>query len=159
MGMLYLPDEYPEQMYNKQTVLDMILIHDMAEAVIGDCCGELSEPTKELKAQNNYLRKSFLKGTYPEVANMTRYYDIWDDYYRGQSINARVARDLNLLQTVNTFFSYFSEKPDDFSYETVKEWLNKGDKLSTNIGYDLFERIIVKNPIYRKATDYIVTKQ
>ncbi|MBQ8689724.1 MAG: TIR domain-containing protein [Clostridia bacterium] len=156
MGMLYLPDEHPEQSYNKQTVLDMILIHDMAESKLGDHSGELSEPTKELKLQNCYLRKLFLKGTYPEVANMTRYYDAWVDYYYGQSINARIARDINLLQTVNTFFSYLVQSPESYSLQTAKKWMAEGDKLSTDIGYELFERIIVNNPGYRKAMDSLI---
>ncbi len=158
MGMLYLPDETTEQSYCKQTVLDMILLHDMAEGVLGDHCGTLSEPTKELKRQNEFLRKVFLKGTYPEIANMTKYYNAWDEYYHGQTINARVARDINLLQTLNTFFTYFSQNPDNYSLETAKQWLKEGEKLSTNIGYDLFERIIIGNPVYRKAMDSLITK-
>ena len=159
MGMLYLPNEYDEQNYDKQRILDMILLHDMAESILGDCQGELSEPTKELKRQNDFLRKLFLKGTYPEVANMARYYDAWVDYYYGQTINARVARDINLLQTVNTFFTYFSQDPESYSLETVKKWISEGDKLSTNIGYYLFERVITTNPAYRKATDLLITRQ
>ncbi len=157
MGMIYLPNEYSEQSYDKQAILDMILLHDMAEAILGDHHGALSEPTKELKRQNELLRKILLKGTYPEVANMTRYYDAWVEYYYAQSINARVARDINLLQTVNTFFSYFVKDPASYTLATAKKWLAEGDKLSTNIGYDLFERIIVSNPIYRKAIDSLVT--
>ena len=84
---------------------------------------------------------------------MTLYYDAWVEYYYGQSINARVARDINLLQTVNTFFTYFVESPDSYTMDTVKKWISEGDKLSTNIGYDLFERIIIGNPSYRKAID------
>lgn len=159
MGMIYLPNEYGEQSYDKQTILNMLLLHDMAEAVIGDHKGALSEPTKELKKHNELLRKLLLKGTYPEVANMTLYYDAWVEYYYGQSINARVARDINLLQTVNTFFTYFVESPDSYTMDTVKKWISEGDKLSTNIGYDLFERIIVGNPSYRKAIDALKNKE
>ena len=158
MAMLYLPNEGTEQGYDKQVILDMLLIHDMAEAVFGDHCGALSEPTKELKKHNELLCKVFLKGTYPGVANMTRYYDVWVEYYYGQSINARVARDVNLLQTVCTFFSLFAKKPSAYSLDVAKQWLAEGDKLGTNIGYDLFERIIVNNPIYRKAMDSHLAK-
>ena len=157
MGMLYLPNEHVEQSYDKQVILNMLLIHDMAEAVIGDRHGSLSEPTKELKRQNDFLCKTFLKGTYPEVANMTYYYDVWSEYYYGQSINSRIARDINLLQTVNTFFAIFTKSPKKYTMETVNKWLSEGDKLSTNIGYDLFERIIIGNPIYRKAIDSLRT--
>lgn len=159
MGMIYLPDEYNEQNYNKEIVLNMILLHDMAESYLGDQVGELSEPTKELKMQNDYLRKIFLKGTYPEIANMSKYYSAWEEYYFGQTINARIARDINLIQTVNTFFEYFSQNVEKYTVEMAKSWLSECDKLSTNIGYELFERIIVNNPSYRKAMDSLITKQ
>ncbi|MBE6637257.1 MAG: HD domain-containing protein [Ruminococcaceae bacterium] len=159
MAMIYLPDEYNEQNYDKHTVLDMLLIHDMAEAILGDCHGELSEPTKELKRQNNLLCELFLKGTYPEVANMTHFYRVWEDYFKGQSINARIARDINLLQTVNTFFTYFVQKPSMYPLEVVKKWMAESDKLGTDLGYELFERIILNNPLYRKAVDSLMTRQ
>ena len=136
----------------------MILLHDIAEAILGDNKSVgLSEPTKELRLQNQLLRKLFLKGTYPEVANMTQYYNIWTGYYNGQNINARIARDMNLIQTVNTFFDYFIKNPERFSLETVNKWRSKSDKLSTDIGFALYERIILHNPLYRKAIDKLIT--
>lgn len=158
MAMIFLPSEYNEQHYDKQEILDMLLVHDMAESVLGDTADSLSEPTKELKRQNALLRKLFLKGTYPEVANLTHYYEVWGRYYAGQSINARVARDVNLIQTVNTFFGYFLKNPKQ-PLETVKQWLAEGEKLSTELGYRLFDRIIVRNPQYRKAVDALITSQ
>ena len=158
LAMIYLPNEYNEQHYDKQEILDMLLVHDMAEAVLGDTADSLAEPTKELKRQNALLRKLFLKGTYPEVANMNRYYDVWTRYFMGQNVNARVARDINLIQTVNTFFTYFLENPKQ-PLETVKGWLAEGEKLSTDLGYELFDRIIVRNPHYRKAVDGLITSK
>ena len=157
MAMVYLPNEYSEQDYSKHRIMDMLLIHDMAESILGDCHGDLSEPTKELKVQNDVLRKLFLKGTYPEVANMTHYYNVWEEYFLGKSINARIARDINLLQTVNTFFTYFVQDPAPHSLKTVKKWMAESDKISTDLGYALFERIILNNPVYRKAVDALIT--
>ena len=158
MAMLFLPMLSDDPEYNKQEILDMLLIHDMAESIIGDQQESLSEPKKELKEHNNVIKKLFLKGTYPEVSNMTYYYNIWTGYYNGQNINARIARDINLIQTTNTFFDYFVRNPEKFTLETVGEWRAKGNKLSTDIGYELFDRIITRNPIYRKCIDKLVTE-
>ena len=157
LAMIFLPSEYSEENYNKQEILDMLMVHDMADSLLGDCPSSLSEPTKELKRQNVLMRKLFLKGTYPEVANMTHYYNVWTGYYNGQNINARIARDINLIQTANTFFEYFSKDPLSGSVEQVKKWLGESNKLSTDLGYDLFERIILRHPKYRKATDALFT--
>ena len=153
MAMIFLPSEANEQDYNKQEILDMLMIHDMADGILGDLPSQLSEPTRELKAQNSLMRTLFLKGTYPEVANLTHYYNVWVGYFKAQNINARIARDVNLVQTVNTFFDYFTKDPMRFTPDMIHKWLDEGNKLSTDIGYDLFERVITKNPIYRKAID------
>lgn len=157
LAMVFLPQEYNEQNYNKQEIMDMLLVHDMAEAIFGDNAIQLCEPTKELKKENELIRKLFLKGTYPEVANMSHYYNVWETYFNGQSINARVARDINVIQTVNTFFTYFVADSQKYSLETVQQWLAEESKLSTNLGYELFDRIIKRNPLYRKTVDKLIT--
>lgn len=159
MAMVFLPQESAEQGYNKREIMDMLIVHDMAEAILGDCSGSLSEPTKELKNQNHLLKKMFLKGTYPEVANMTHYYNVWTGYFQGQNINARIARDINLIQTVNTFFTYCGEHPEKFTKDDVVHWLSEANKLSTDMGYDLFERIISHNHVHRKIIDEKLTGQ
>ena len=153
LAMIFLPEEYDEPKYNKLEILNMLLIHDMAESIIGDVPSLLSEPTRDLKEQNRLLRKLFLKGTYPEVANMTHYYNVWTGYYTGQNINARIARDINTIQTACTFFDYFIKTPEKFSLDTVKKWLETENNLSTDLGYQLFERIVTRNPVYRKPVD------
>ncbi len=159
MAMVFLPQESSEQGYNKREIMDMLIVHDMAEAILGDSSGSLSEPTKELKNQNTLLKKMFMKGTYPEVANMTHYYNVWTGYYQGQNINARIARDINLIQTVNTFFTYCGEHPEKFTKKDVLHWLSEADKLSTDMGYDLFERIISDNHVHRRIIDEKITGQ
>ena len=96
----------------KKEILDMLLIHDLAESALGDQQINLAEPQKELKSQNEVLKKLFLKGTYPGVANLTYYYNVWTGYYNGLNINSRVARDLNLIQTVYTFCEYCCAYPE-----------------------------------------------
>lgn len=158
MALVFLPQESNEQGYNKQEIMDMLMVHDMAEAMLGDSSGNLSEPTKELKEQNAVLKTMFLKGTYPEVANLTHYYNVWSGYYQGQNINARIARDINLIQTVNTFFVYCDAHPEQFSKEDVLLWLSESKKLSTDLGCDLFERIISHNYLHQKTIDAKIVK-
>ena len=66
----------------------MLLVHDMAEADVGDQMISLNEPKRELKKQNDVLKKLFVKGTYPDIANLTHYYNVWTGYYNGMNVNA-----------------------------------------------------------------------
>lgn len=107
-------------------------------------------PANEIgKTQNAVLRKLFVKGTYPQIANLTYYYNIWTGYYNGTNINARVARDINTIQTSYTFFEYYLRYPDHFSPTEILAWTKNQDKLNTEIGFKLWEQLILNNVSYR----------
>ncbi len=152
MAMLFLPEEVNEEDYCKREVLDMLLIHDLAEAKLGDQVLNLNEPRKELAIQNKVLRRLFLKGTYPDIANLSYYYNIWTGYYNGTRFNARLARDVNLVQTVYTFCEYYHKYPEAFCTEDLIEWMAISDQLETNLGDDLFKKLIQKNPDFVSIT-------
>lgn len=145
MAALFLPEELDAEGYSKKVVLDMLLIHDMAEAVLGDQTMQLNEPKKDLKEQNEIMRKLFLKGSYPNVANLSYFYKVWAEYYEEVSMNAKIARDINLLQTVYTFCEYYRTEPDCFSDKEAEAWLMEKKNLITEVGYELFERLIENN--------------
>lgn len=150
MAMFFLPEEINMEGYNKREILDMLLVHDMAEAEMGDQVTEFAEPKKVLKDENEVLRKLFLKGTYPDIANLTYYYNVWTGYYNDININAKTARDINLIQSVYTFCEYFCAYPDKFSENEVYEWLSEKSNLMTEIGFTLFDRLITNNSDFKE---------
>lgn len=145
MAMLFLPNELRFEQYSKKEILDMLLIHDMAEATLGDQLIDLNEPTRKLREHNEIMKKLFVKGSYSNVANLTYYYDLWNDYYNGGSINARIARDVNLIQTVYTFCEYFVKYPNCFDEEDRTHWMKEKGNLETEVGYDIFEKLVENN--------------
>lgn len=149
MAMLFLPEHtaYPE--YDKREVLDMLLVHDLAKAETGEQWQLYSDGSKDLQKQNTVLRKLFMKGTYPCMANLTYYYNIWAGYYSGSNINARVARDMNILQTVYTFCEYYLRYPQCFSSGDITEWRRNQGRLTTEIGFSLWQRLIEENQAYQ----------
>ncbi len=145
MAMFFLPEDAAVEGYNKREILDMLLIHDLAEGELGDRKTKLSEPRRELKEQNEVLRKLFVKGTYPGIANMTYYYNVWTGYYNGININAKIARDINLVQSIYTFCEYYGREPGKFTPDELDTWLAEKADLTTDLGYMLFERLIEQN--------------
>lgn len=61
------------------------------------------------------------------------------------NINARIARDINLIQTVYTFCEYYCIYPDHFPSGDVRKWMKEKNNLKTDIGYQLFDRLITQN--------------
>lgn len=151
MAMFFLPEEHHSEGYNKKEILDMLLVHDMAEAALGDQRISLSEDKKDLKEQNDTLKKLFLKGTYPYIANLTYYYNVWTGYYNGVNANARTARDINLLQSIYTFCEYYCANPEKFTRDDIDRWLKEKSNLKTELGYQLYERLITNNQEFINA--------
>ena len=145
MAMFFLPDDIGDDAYKKREVLDMLLIHDLAEAEIGDQVLTLAEPSNALKAQNEVLRKLFVKGTYPQIANLKYYYNIWTGYFNGVNINSRVARDMNTIQTSYSFFEYYTKYPEHFSPDEILVWSKNQETLCTDIGSKLWDQLIQNN--------------
>lgn len=145
MAMLFLPQETIYEEYSKKEILDMLLIHDIAEAKLGDLVIDLNEPSIELREQNAVMRKLMVKGSYPDVANLTYYYNVWTGYYKGLNINSKIARDINLVQTVYTFCEYCMRYPQKFSVDDIAVWTSEKDKLETDIGFSIYEKLVENN--------------
>ncbi|MDE6557585.1 MAG: TIR domain-containing protein [Clostridia bacterium] len=150
LAMLFLPQETQYEGYNKKEILDMLLIHDMAQTVQGESGeGPLVTKKLEFKTENVIMRKFFLKGTYPDIANLTYFYNIWTGYYNGININAKIAQDINLIQAIYTFYEYYSENESQFTEDDVREWTNLKAKIITEIGYRIYDRMILNNSAFK----------
>ncbi|MGN1372495.1 MAG: TIR domain-containing protein [Candidatus Coproplasma sp.] len=154
LAMLFLPQEAKYEGYNKREILDMLLIHDMAQTVQGES-GEKMPVTKKLefKTENVIMRKFLLKGTYPDVANLTYFYNVWTGYYNGININAKIAQDINLIQAIYTFCEYYSVNRDKFTEADVREWMNAKARIVTELGYEIFDRMILNNSAFSEIVN------
>ena len=157
MGMLFLPEEHKSDGYCKKEILDMLLVHDLAEATMSDTVTSDNNSLDELKIKNELMKKLFLKGTYPDLANMTYFYNVWTGYYNGMNANSRTARDINLLQSVYTFCEYYCLYPDNFTSQDVQSWLAEKKNLKTELGYQLFDRLIKNNRDFTKVYEVAET--
>lgn len=87
----------------------------------------------------------FLKGKYLNIANLTYHYNIWIGRYIGINTNARIARDMDLLQMVYAFFEYFCKNLDRCTAPQVKLRVNEIVSMKTDLGNRLFDRLINNN--------------
>lgn len=145
LAMLMLPEETKYEGYNKREILDMLLIHDMAQTVQGENGGAPVTKKLEFQTENVIMRKFLLKGTYPDVANLTYFYNVWTGFYNGLNVNAKIAQDINLIQSIYTFCEYYCENKEKFTESDLREWMNAKAKIVTEIGYEIYDRMILNN--------------
>ncbi len=155
MGMLYLPDEYDEEGYCKNSILRMLLLHDLGEAETGD----ISRPEKKKKQlfydrqENMVMQSLLLSGTYPDSPDISNYLECWNEWYGKRGINYRVAKDIDDIQTMYQFCTYYLQNPDMFPIEKIEYWLSGINEIETELGRNIAQKLIVSNPAFSHLID------
>ena len=150
LGMLNLPESHCAEGYDKARILSMIMVHDLGETVTGD----IPKPKKKGRPEydddeDRVMNELFLKGTYPDMPNLKEYFELWNEWYEQITINSRIAKDLDLLQAMYQFCTYYTKYPDKFSDERRESWLNEHRDIKTELGLQIYARIIKDNPQFR----------
>lgn len=155
IGMLYLPDEYHEYGYDKNSILQMLLIHDLVEAKTGN----INRPERELHQQefdnkeNEAMQSLFLSGTYPNSVNLSTYRAYWNAWNKKEGINYYVAKDIDNIQTIYQFCHYYNQYPDKFTEYDICYWLSGIYRLESELGREISEKLIQNNPIYNNILE------
>lgn len=146
IGLIFLPNTYAAYpQYDKQKILNMLLIHDLAETVLGDI--PKYDKTADFEPKENAeMLRLLLKGTYDGVSVLKDHVDAWSSWYARGDENARIAKDIDTLQAIYQFLVYYNRTPQNFSDERVINWLKETRELYTELGKRILTELILKNP-------------
>lgn len=160
IGMFYLPNEYDKDTsYCKDSILKMLLIHDLAETVTGDIVRPVKDKNKEYykTMETAAMQDILFSGSYPSAVGMDEYLQLWKMWSAKNDINSRVAKDIDNIQTIYKFCDYYTRNPDLFTQEDVKYWLADINIIVTDIGKEIVEKIILNNPKFQDVI-HIITE-
>lgn len=154
IGLLYLPNNYDDDTYNKNHILQMLLLHDLGETVTGD----INRPEKSKKQaeydekENMVMQYLLLTGTYPGAVDLTQYIDCWNEWDAKNDLNYFIAKDIDNIQTIYQFCDYYNHHQEIFTDDDITYWLSGIDELETEPGKDIAEKLILNNPIFAHIT-------
>ena len=140
LALLLIPERISEfkKKVDKNKIIKMLLIHDMAESIVGDKITDL----KNIEDQKNELfwvmHFSFL-GLKNEFPDCNEIRELYEDFEKRKSPEAKIAKDIDKLEPIIQAYLYHKE-----GYKTgLEEWKSK-QRMKTNIG----------NLIKNRAIDY-----
>lgn len=81
--------------YNTEKILKMILLHDLAESVIGDITPD-QKPLVDKKRLENKTMKEILSNLPEDIK--TQYLEIWDDYQNNKTIDANFVHQIDKFE-------------------------------------------------------------
>jgi HD domain len=98
--LLYLPEEEPRwKGYEKREILDTILIHDSAEAYVGDLLPHQKNQAAREREEETFDYLGVLS-TYTELGNLERVRTLWENFEQRSTLNGRIAHEIDRLENL-----------------------------------------------------------
>lgn len=99
IGLFFLPEtDASIDGYDKQAILNTILIHDLGESVTGDCPPSAKDYADWKAQENTLLTRLLMMGTVSDQADLSGYLTLWEAWNEKENNNAKIARDLDRIQ-------------------------------------------------------------
>lgn len=158
LALLLLPDspteyknKYPDcvdyEDYNKDTVIKMLIVHDLAEAYTGDIPKGKKVEQNDNEEKMRFLYYKQLKLT--KMGNTEILYELWNEFFSHNTLNSRIAKDIDQLECYLQLFFYretlISINGIKGWYNIYNDWLNKLN-ITTCFGYEL--KIMIDDLFY-----------
>ncbi|HSG83022.1 MAG: HD family hydrolase [Nitrosopumilus sp.] len=126
--------------YNSEKVLKMILLHDLAEAEIGDYTPGQISAVKKNELENNAISKIF--ENLPESVK-SQYQKIWNQYQENKTPESELVHQIDKLEMVLQAKLY---EKDGYSKEKLQSFIESAKQEITNPKLkELFTKIIEDN--------------
>lgn len=141
-----LPDFQSYTDYNKQEILNTLLIHDMGENYIGD---QYRKSEDEIKQENERFEYYSLLATMPRIYGLGQDITLWRDLYSKSTINAKIANDIDKMEPLIQAHMYKKrgEKID------MQEWIDDvKQSVCTDFGRMLLD-FVIKNVVEVSADE------
>ena len=155
MANLYLPCEYDNADYDKQKILNMIMIHDLAETITGDIPHPNKTGDDDLK--EDLIAKALCCNLlYNSSSAAEQIFDAWNEWSLNLSINSQIAHDFDAIQLNYQFFTYACKYPETYSDENILSWTRRQPK--TDIGKKIYKEVILNNSKFASRINVIKDK-
>lgn len=148
MGFLYLPNEdIHDSHYKKQDVLNMLLIHDLGESVVGDYPPSFVEYEQILEAENIICRDFYFSGQHPEYATMIDYLKLWNDWAdkNTNNINVVIAKEIDKIQMLYKLLSLLCQNRVKFTKRRFYNFFSVISNIKTDKAKAIYNQLIVNN--------------
>jgi 5'-deoxynucleotidase YfbR-like HD superfamily hydrolase/nucleoside phosphorylase len=147
IGLFFLPESINVERYSKKTILEMLLIHDLAEAITGDYPPDERNEDVERQEREAAFKISLL-GTYDEFASLDKQYQLYDEFETRSTYNAEIAYDIDKIENVTQILYFLNTGIPVAGYELWLADLQK--EITTEVGLEVLDKILSVFPIPSK---------
>lgn len=129
-------DDYMD--YSKDKILQMLLMHDLAEVKIGDIISYEKIPKDVLNESRRFNYYEFLC-SFPKIYGLGNRKALWDEFEEKSTINAKIANDIDKIEPVIQAAIY-KENGNEIN---LKEWIDYAcQNVCTTLGKQFLDFVI-----------------
>ena len=139
LAKIFLPDEMSEPGYDKDRILEMLLIHDIAESITGD----IVTPKKELDPRYDLEESEAMEHLLIEIGD-ERLKSLWAEWDDCITINSVIAKDMDVLQMIVQYCLFRPVTPMLQTEESTSKWLGNKRRLKSSVALELYDIIVPK---------------
>lgn len=124
----------------------------MAEAVTGD----IRKPDKvpdDKRKESEEMGVCLLRGSYPSMAAVPEYYEVWQLWNNPEDINGKIAHEVDMIQTMFQLLSYVNDYPECFTDDDLRKWLGERKAIQTVPGMNILRTVVLENKAFRKTLE------
>lgn len=144
IGLLYLPNSSEENReYNKQTILNTLLIHDFGEVEVGDILPSFEDYEDRRSQEKLFCERLFLQSIHNNVSDLSECFALWKQWCAGESYNVKVAKEIDIIQRLFKMMCLIEQGQLSFSVGRIQEFWEDRKKIQTKEGRNLFDILII----------------
>lgn len=132
-----IPDIEEYSNYSKDQILQMLLLHDLAEAKEGDIVTQKKNELDEKKENMRFDYYQYLC-SFPKIYGLGTKKKLWDEFSLKSTINSKIANDLDKLEPVIQAYFYYANG----NKINLNEWIEYAKKhISTTLVKQILQYI------------------
>ena len=109
LAFMYLPLSEPNADIDRDRIIKMLLIHDLAEAETGDI---VNKDAAQQKTESDWFVRTATQSTYVDLAGIRELGDLWTEYEEQLTLDARLAKDFDRLDQLTQLYIYRNQIHD-----------------------------------------------
>lgn len=128
-------DTYSKQ-YSKEHIISLLLIHDLPEAYTGDIPDDPNKKEKEEQVMESLPALN----SFPFFYSFGDIKALWDEYEKRETINAKIAYDIDKLEPLIQLFIYKDILVTESKFDERNSWMQKAqEQILTDFGRGIYK--------------------
>lgn len=133
--------------YDKQKILNMLLIHDLGESVVGDIIPAYERYEESREKERIFCEELFLQGVHPNIANLSEYFFLWEAWCDSShdDYNILIAREIDKIQMLYKMLFLLSKNRVNLTGRRIEDFWKAKNCIRTKEGKRIFNILIAQD--------------